>query len=481
MLIRACIIVDSPELGDRLERVLRQPDVLLTVAAGDDPASCLRRDDFDLVIASGALFSRPYGDSLKAMREAPSAPEVVVLSEDGDPEGRASLQAAGAFAVVDRDLPEPSLRRALNTLIRRRRETLLGRLRVEEGGARVPADLPSASQAMRQVLEVAERVTQSDSSLLILGETGVGKEWLAQRIHRRGPRAGGPFIAVNCAALPGELIESELFGHVEGAFTGARRAQRGQFELAHRGTLFLDEVAEMPVAAQAKLLRVLQERQVRRVGGERAIEVDVRVMAATNRDPQEAMARRELRTDLYYRLGVVTLTLPPLRARAEDIPGLVEDHFQRLRRELRRMEVRRVSRPVLQALKAYEWPGNVRELINVLERAVLLCRGSELTLEDLSELGIGASGALPGEPWGPLVEESMSLPFSDGRDRLVEAFEREYLTRLLGRHRGRIGEAAREAEVNERTLYNRMRHHGLDKAEFRSPPAGSIGRGTRSG
>jgi transcriptional regulator with GAF, ATPase, and Fis domain len=264
------------------------------------------------------------------------------------------------------------------------------------------------------------RLVASDSNLLILGETGVGKEWLARAVHNEGPRSGGPFLAVNCAALPDALLESELFGHERGAFTGAVRAHRGAFELAHRGTLFLDEVGELPLPLQAKFLRVIEERRITRLGGERAFGVDVRVMAATNRDLEAEVRARRFRADLYYRLGVVALTLPPLRDRVEDVPGLAAS-------ALRAAEAR-VGRPGLSiepeamaALVAYAWPGNVRELRNVIERAALLAPGDRLSLADfpraISALAPGGAPARAIAPTPPAPGDTSSGPISSGCSR----------------------------------------------------------------
>lgn len=477
MLIRTCIVSDSPELGERVERILRQPDVIVSVLSGGTAWERAAQECSDLVIAASAAVPRPFKDSVAALRTLADGPELVVLSEDGRSEGRAAFQAAGAFAVVDRDLPDASLRKALNTIIRRRRETLLGRLRA----ARPPEEelqhaLDTRSPRMRELLSLAERVAGSDSSLLVVGETGVGKEWLARWVHARSPRADGPFLAVNCAALPGELVESELFGHEQGAFTGAHRARRGQFELAHHGTLFLDEVAEMALAAQAKLLRAIQDREVRPVGGERPIRVDVRIVAATNREPEAAVRSKQLREDLFYRLGVVTLEVPPLRDRPEDVPPLVKEYLEELRLRLGRLEIREVSPPVLRALQAYAWPGNVRELMNVLERAVLLSAGPALTLDDIP---LAISGAAPGHDgsaaddwrprpgWDRFWEPTFGLPLTEARAAVVDEYEREYLRRLLEQVGGRVGEAARQAGIDERTLYNKMRRYGMEKERFR--------------
>jgi transcriptional regulator with PAS, ATPase and Fis domain len=310
---------------------------------------------------------------------------------------------------------------------------------------------------------------------LILGETGVGKERLARAIHTESPRANGPFIPVNCAALPEALLESELFGHMEGAFTGATRTRRGSFELSHSGTVFLDEIGEMPLHLQTKLLRVLQDREVRPVGSEKPIPIDIRIMAATNKELEKEVDNRQFRPDLYYRLSVVTLTLPPLRERVEDIPSLVENYIGYYNENLSR-DISGITPEAMDALAHYPWPGNVRELMNVIERAVLLCRGLQLSLEDLpvginassvhSETGLPPASARPiNEILPPKVMTDRKL--KEIRKEAVERAEISYLKVLLSETRGRIGETARKAGIQPRSLFEKMRQYGLRKEDYR--------------
>ena len=323
--------------------------------------------------------------SIAEIRELPYRPEVIVLANLSEPRERAALQKGGAFAVVDRTLPLEQLGETLRTVLRRFQELGVSRLRESRQQRSKLDDFSSESPAMRRLLELARRVVDTDTSLLILGETGVGKEWLARAIHSEGPRTASPFIAVNCAAVPETLLESELFGHERGAFTGAVRARRGCFELAHRGTLFLDEIGDVPVHLQAKLLRALQDREIQRLGAEAAIRVDARVIAATNRDLEESIAAGTFRSDLFYRLSVVTLTLPPLRERREDIVPLVENYLQDFRQQMGRLHIQGIEESTLEAMCSYEWPGNVRELINVIERAMLLCDSEVITRDHLPD------------------------------------------------------------------------------------------------
>jgi DNA-binding NtrC family response regulator len=324
---------------------------------------------------------------------------------------------------------------------------------------------------MQRFLRLARRVVKGDSALLILGETGVGKERLARSIHSESSRASGPFVTVNCGALPESLLESELFGHEEGAFTGAVRARRGYFELAHRGTIFLDEIGEMALHLQVKLLRVLEDKSIRRVGSEKPIEVDVRIMAATNRDLKREMEDHRFRADLYYRLAVVTLTVPPLRERREDIQELASAFLDRIRRQLGR-PVMRFHPDAMEALIRHHWPGNVRELINAIERAVLLAPDNEIRVSDFRSGESFADApeaghAAPPPAERPRFDEYFDRPLAEARERLSSAFEKDYLERTLTLCRGRVGDAARRSGVNERTLYAMMRRHGLRKEDFR--------------
>jgi transcriptional regulator with PAS, ATPase and Fis domain len=306
--------------------------------------------------------------------------------------------------------------------------------------------------------------------VLITGESGTGKELFAQYIHRESRRSRRAFVAVNCAALPGELLESEMFGHKRGAFTGAIRDKAGLLEMADGGTFFLDELAEMPMPLQAKLLRVLQDGVLRRVGSEKddAV-VNVRFISATNREPEQALEDGLLRHDLYYRLRVVPIRLPALRDRPEDIPVLIKHfvaHFWR-RHQLPGEEPPRLARGTLDRLVSYEWPGNVRELQNVIENLVVLSDPDEEIQPDrLSVLGAtepGSNGRIGGLP-----SVDVSLPFHDAKQELIDRFEREYLSQLVARAEGNMSEAARQAGIDRTTLYRLMDKHNLAREAFAS-------------
>jgi DNA-binding NtrC family response regulator len=480
MFVRVLLLAVPPPLRRRLRRLAALPNVLLTsVPERRDYWKALARQNGDVLLVGRAAMSEPLAAEVAALRALPDHPEVVVLSSREDPEERAALLAAGSLAVIHDGISEAALLETLTALVNRRREASLVALRGAEPAERSRLrDFASSSAAMQALMAVVRRLVATDSSLLILGETGVGKEWLARAIHEEGSRAGGPFIAVNCGALLDTLLESELFGHELGAFTGAVQAHRGHFELAHGGTIFLDEVGDMPPHLQVKLLRVLQERRIQRLGSEKALEVDVRLMAATNRDLQAEVDAKRFRLDLYYRLGVVTLTVPPLRERREDIPALLESYLESFRVRLKR-QVAGISEEAREALLSYSWPGNVRELINVLERAVLLCTGTEITMADLPEglRGRVAAGAAPGGagPAGTAREAPdplLAKPLRAARREVTDAFERRYLEHWLRETGGRIDHTAVRAGIDPRSLFEKMRRLGLRKEDFRPlPPA----------
>jgi DNA-binding NtrC family response regulator len=472
MLLRLLLASGSAALDSRIEGLLGSESVVVSRAS--DEADLWRRltgEGIDLVVAGERLLGFPPSTQVHALRQLPDGPEVIVVRRREDPEERARLLADGVLAVLNIDLPDEILGATLRTLLDRRRESLNRRLHAEQRSQPCRlADFSSSSLAMSRLLELARRVVETDTSLVIVGETGVGKEWLARAIHEEGPRSRHPFIAINCAAVPEGLLESELFGHEKGAFTGSVRARRGYFELAHRGTLFLDEVADMPPHLQAKLLRILQDRTIQRLGAETSLAVDVRIMAATNRELDRAMADGSFRSDLYYRLSVVTLRVPPLRERREDIEPLALGYLRRFRDQFGR-SLSSLGDDAVAALEAYDWPGNVRELINVMERAVLLSRGATLHADDLPEALVpGRMRAMTASSDG-LVPEDVSTwldrPLRELRLELTAELERRYLVAQLGRHGGRIADTARASGIEPRSLYDKMRRHGLRKEDFK--------------
>lgn len=466
MLLRVLLAPDPSDLVRRLRQVLDSPE--LRVSTAPDLGSIqdrLTREDFDLLFLRRDLIPDPPESFVPRARRESHRPDVVVFRDGENVEDRVRLLTAGCLAVLPTGLDEETLRKTLSTILLRRRDERERGLAVALEDARLD-DLGVRSQAMRDMVHLAYRVAEADTTVFLLGETGTGKERLARAIHLESPRRDRPFVAVNCAALPETLLESELFGHEQGAFTGAAKAHRGYFEVAHGGTLFLDEVAEMTPSLQGKLLRALQERTIQRLGSERSIEVDVRILAATSRDVQREMEQGTFRQDLYYRLAVVTLTVPPLRERRDDLPELVESLLQSLGRRLGRPG-RTVGPGVLDALAAYPWPGNVRELSNVLERALLLADGTEIHLDDLPASIIQRSRAdTPPEPTLAADEEDdrWDRPLAD----VIADTERAYLKAHLRRTGGHVSETARRAGLDRRSVYEKMKRYGLTKEQFRS-------------
>ncbi len=322
-----------------------------------------------------------------------------------------------------------------------------------------------ASMVMREVFGILERVAPTDLTVLVSGETGTGKELACRAIHKRSVPERGPFVVFDCGAASESLIESELFGHERGAFTGAVAARHGVFELAHGGTLFLDEIGELPLNLQPKLLRVLEQREVRRVGSGRVRSVDVRVVAATNRDLREEVDAGRFRPDLYYRLAVVEIQLPPLRDHVEDISLLV-DHI--IRNAKHNPGVVGISPEVALLFESYRWPGNVRELANVLERSLPFCDGPRVTLDALPE-ALRASSPVAkqrSDPLGRLMDGRAigQLPFKDAKECLIEAFERQYLLDLIERHGGNISKAARAAHMDRKSISRLLKKHGISRS-----------------
>jgi two-component system, NtrC family, response regulator HydG len=343
----------------------------------------------------------------------------------------------------------PAVRRALEhgRLLKRNR-FLEGQLDVAVRSAGMVGD----SKAMREVHALIASVAPTDATVLVLGESGTGKELVARAIHEQSRRAGKGFVDVNCGALTESVLESELFGHAKGAFTGAGTARRGLFEEASGGTIFLDEVGELSAATQVRLLRVLQERQVRPVGANETRDIDVRVVAATNRDLTERVHSGDFRQDLYYRLDVLSIRVPPLRERPEDVPALVH-HFLRKRSARLGKEVHHVEPQVLERLSAYAWPGNVRELENAVERAIVLAKGDTFTVDLLP--GVLRAQAPLQAASGP--DASLSSPLAEAKT----SFERRYLEHLIDRAEGKVGKAAQLAGLDPSNLRRLLKRHNL--------------------
>jgi len=330
-------------------------------------------------------------------------------------------------------------------------------------------NLVGNSVAMREVFGILERVAPTDLTVLISGETGTGKELASRAVHSQSKRKKGPFVVFDCGAAPDNLIESELFGHQRGAFTGAIEARPGVFEMAHGGTIFLDEIGELPLELQPKLLRVLEQREVRRVGASKTKAIDVRVVAATNRNLREEVDAGRFREDLYYRLAVVEMSMPPLRDRLEDLDRLA---LHLLTRSSHNSNIKSIAPQVLQIFSSYHWPGNVRELNNVIERALPFCDGTVITFDGLPDAlrsGPGEMSTMSAAPASTQQHpaspstDGPELPFKDAKDQLIDAFERQYLEDLLDRHSGNVSKAARAADMDRKSITRLMKKHGITR------------------
>ena len=418
---------------------------------GQEGLSAFFPGRFDLVITDVKMPGISGIEVLRRIRAQSEDVPVLVITAFGNVETAVEAMKEGAYDFIGKPFHREQLLLAVEKALERKR---LGDevrdLRIRTSG--VERMIVSASPAMQRVLEMADRVAGTPATVLITGESGTGKEAVARRIHVRSPRAEGPFVAVNCAAIPAELLESELFGHARGAFTGAVRDRLGRFRQANGGTLFLDEIGEMPLPLQAKLLRVLQEKTVDEVGGDKPIPVDARILVATNRDLPERIREGTFREDLYYRLNVFEIRVPPLRERPEDIPRLVEHFLNEISPD------REIAVPgrVMEVLTSRPWPGNVRELKNACERMAILCRGGEVSLEDLPPAGPPArTGGTAGEgfadEWPPLPPEGLSLV--DLEKRVIER-----ALRLKG---GNITQAAAYLNVPRHILVYRIEKYGI--------------------
>lgn len=448
---------DGLPYGRLLARL--QPLEVQVEVSLDKAIETISRDAWDLGVV--AARSGPRADTLHAVihQADPQLPVVILDPKPSVATARACLQA-GACDYLDLSTAEAELEDSLARLLtgsrRQAREEVLRRA-VERPYSF--GDFLGESPAMQQVYSIIDRVASSSVDVLVTGETGTGKELVARAIHARSRRSSGPFVPVDCGAIPDTLMESELFGYERGAFTGANARRMGLVESADGGTLFLDEVGELPLPLQAKLLRVLQERRVRRVGARQENAVDVRVVAATSRPIDQMMTQGSFRRDLFYRIAVVRIDLPPLRARGDDIGLLAEFFANRAAQEMGRT-IGGLSTDVYQVLKNYQWPGNVRELQNVVRRAIALTRSPTAGLDDLPDEVVAAAGRVAGA-------EATAIGFFGQRAEHVARFERQYLTDLLTRHLGDVSAAARESRLPRGTLYRLLKGHGLDAAAFR--------------
>jgi two-component system response regulator PilR (NtrC family) len=455
---RLLIVDDEQSMREWLTIALSQDGYdVETAASGEDAIKVLERTPVDVALVDLRMAGMDGLATLRAIKRTNESVSVIIMTAYATAETAVHALKEGAYDYLIKPFKVDELRHLCRKSLEERR--LRGenvRLRHAVEARYHFGNLIGKSPPMREIFSTIERLGDSKATVLVMGESGTGKELVAKAIHFNSNRKGGPFVTVNCGAIPQELMESELFGHVKGAFTGALSAKQGLFEVADGGTLFLDEVSELPLHLQVKLLRVLEDPEIRPVGGVKPMRVDVRIVAATNRDLAQAMAAGSFRQDLYYRLNVILLHLPPLRERREDLPLLV-DHFLRKFAEASARPIKVVSPGMFATLESYPWPGNVRELENVIERAVTLERGPELGPEALPESlrNRRAPDVTPIE----LPAEGLNL------DRLIEGLEKDLLTQALRRSNGVQTRAAQLLQTSFRSFRYRLQKYGLDRSE----------------
>ncbi|MDR0805637.1 MAG: two-component system response regulator GlrR [Enterobacteriaceae bacterium] len=434
------LVDDDPSLLKLLGMRLSSEGFHVTTAEnGQEALRRLAREQIDLVI-SDLRMDEMDGMALfnEIQKHQPGMPVIILTAHGSIPDAVAATQQ-GVFSFLTKPVDRDALYKAIDQALE---------MKIPAGDESWRKDIVTRSPIMLRLLEQAKMVAQSDVSVLINGMSGTGKEVLAKAIHHASPRANKPFIAINCGALPEQLLESELFGHAKGAFTGAVSSRDGLFQAATGGTLFLDEIGDMPLALQVKLLRVLQERKVRPLGSNRDLDIDVRIISATHRDLPKAMAKGEFREDLYYRLNVVTLKIPALNERAEDIP-LLADHLLRESAKRHKPFVRSFSTDAMKRLMAASWPGNVRQLVNVIEQCVALTSTPVINEALVQQALEGENTALP--------------TFAEARNQ----FELLYLRKLLQMTKGNVTHAARMAGRNRTEFYKLLSRHELDANDFK--------------
>jgi DNA-binding NtrC family response regulator len=460
---RRLLLVEDDEVFLRpLHRTLELEGYeVVPVGSGEEALEALKGEEVDVVLTDRRL---PGLDGVELVRRIKADhPDVaaVVMTAYGTIESAVEAMRLGAedylvkpfeaaelLLVVRRAIEFQELKAASRLTLRRNQERFTFR------------NIVAASEPMLAVFELARSVLDLDTTVLIYGETGVGKELLARSIHFSGARRERPFVAVNCAAIPAELFESELFGFRKGAFTGASEHRRGLFQMANGGTLLLDEIGEMPLPLQSKLLRTIEDKKVTSVGADRSVDIDVRFIVTTNKDLHVEVERGAFRRDLFYRLSVMPIRIPALRERPEDIARLAQHFLEQARRRTRRA-VHGIAPESLQALMRYGWPGNVRELENVVERAVIVAKSEVLT--DLQRFLA---------PAGAHAAVDLSLPFRDAKARVVEEFERAYIAGLLESHGGKLTAAAKHADMDPKNFSDKVTRYGLRRAAPAEPPLG---------
>ncbi len=461
MMGHVLVIDDDDAILQSCRTILEDEGHRVEVASGGDAGlALLRQKSYDLALIDLRM---PGRHGLEVLEEAAAIdPDLVslIFTAYGTIESAVEAVKKGAFNYITKPFTSSQLTAAVARGLEHRnllRENV--RLRRELKQCCAVHQIIGHSAALEMVLATLAKVAPSDANVLVTGESGTGKELVARALHSNSARSPGPLVAVDCAALPSNLLESELFGHEKGAFTGANQAKRGLLELAHGGTLFLDEIGELSPELQAKLLRTLQERSFRRLGGERLVNVDIRIISSTNRDLNTEVQQGRFRQDLLYRLNVVNLSLPPLRERRGDVAILVHYFLQEFSGATNKNCVA-ITPEALRVLEQYRWPGNVRELRNVIQRAVVFCDGDRVRVRDLPDY-IREQARLE-------KKIHAEMGYKAAREQWVESQGKHYLTTLLRRHHGNISAVAREARISRKSVYELLRRLEIEAREFHS-------------
>lgn len=442
------VVDDETGILDSLKKIFERENFRVsTTDSGPDALEIIRREKVDVVLSDLMMAKMSGQELMKAIKTLSPNIEVIMMTAFGTVENAVESMREGAYDFITKPLKRAIVVRSVQRALERRHLIQENKVLREaiQGQTQDNKSLIGQSAAWRKTLETVAQAAPSAATILLIGESGTGKELLARSVHRQSSRAEGPFIAVNCGALPETLLESELFGHERGAFTGASERREGRFERAHQGTLFLDEIGEMTPTVQVKMLRVLQEGEIERVGGRETIAVDVRVVAATNRDIEDEVKAGRFREDLYYRLNVIQIVVPPLRQRFGDAPLLVQ-HFAQVYAQKNNKTIRGFSEGALRALDAYGWPGNVRELQNTVERAVVLCKTEVIGIEDLP------AHMLSDVDKSKAPQDGLYIPFGTP----LEEIERRVIAATLERTHGDKKTAANLLGITARTIYRKL-------------------------
>ena len=443
---RILVVDDEWAMQEALRDWLKEDGYEVGLASsGEEAIVQAKQENWEVILLDLKMPGMDGLEALKRLKEVNPEAEILMMTAYATVDTAVQAMKEGAFDYLVKPFDPDEVEMQIKKIVQHKDlvlENLLLRKTLEEKFQY--DEIIGKSDAMQEIFGMISRVAPTDSTVLITGESGTGKELIAQAIHANSERSYMPFIAVSCGALPDALLESELFGYEKGAFTGATHAKRGRFEMADGGTLFLDEIGDISLKTQVGLLRVLQQKEITRLGSEQTTKVDVRILAATNRDLKQAIQEKRFREDLYYRLNVISIHIPPLRERTEDIPLLVETFIRKFCAEMNKEE-KKVGLSALKLLMDYDWPGNVRELENVIERALVIGQGREILPDDL--------------PFSRSVLRPTELPKS------LKLMEKIHIERILKENDWNISKAARELEIDRQTLYNKMQKYEINKGE----------------